>query len=85
MDGSFLERRPVIRSVLEFNASGFVASQPVSGLGAQTAARAGVGTLVLTHQIPTPGIGTADEWIAAAREHFAGDIVFGEDLASIAI
>ena len=52
---------------------------------AQTAARAGVGTLVLTHQIPTPGIGTADEWIAAAREHFAGDIVFGEDLASIAI
>jgi ribonuclease Z len=52
---------------------------------AQTAARNGVGTLVLTHQVPTPGMGTAAEWIAAAREHFAGDIVFGEDLASISI
>jgi len=52
---------------------------------AQTAARGGVGTLVLTHQIPTPAMGTANEWIAAAREHFAGDIVFGEDLASITI
>jgi ribonuclease Z len=52
---------------------------------ARTAARGGVGTLVLTHQIPTPGIGTADEWIAAAREHFGGHIVFGEDLASISV
>ena len=50
---------------------------------AQTAARGGVRTLVLTHQVPTPGIGAADEWIAVAREHFDGDIVFGEDLASI--
>lgn len=52
---------------------------------AQTAARGGVRTLMLTHQIPTPGIGAADEWIALAREHFDGDIVFGEDLASISI
>jgi ribonuclease Z len=52
---------------------------------AQTATRGGVGTLVLTHQIPTPGIGAADEWIAAAREHFEGDIIFGEDLATISI
>ncbi len=52
---------------------------------AQTAARNGVRTLVLTHQIPTPGIGAADEWIAVAREHFDGDIVFGEDLTSISI
>jgi ribonuclease Z len=50
---------------------------------AQTAARGGVRTLVLTHQIPTPGVGAAEEWIAVAREHFAGEIVFGEDLASI--
>jgi ribonuclease Z len=50
---------------------------------AQTAARGGVGTLVLTHQVPTPGAGTADEWIAIAREHFGGEIVFGEDLAAI--
>ena len=50
---------------------------------AQTAARGGVGTLVLTHQIPTPGPGTAGEWLAIAREHFGGEIVFGEDLTTI--
>jgi ribonuclease Z len=47
---------------------------------AQTAARGGVGTLMLTHQIPTPAPGAGDEWIAAARAHFAG-----EDLASITV
>jgi len=52
---------------------------------AQTAARGGVGTLVLTHQIPTPGPGTAAEWIAIAREHFAGEIVFGDDLTAISV
>jgi ribonuclease Z len=52
---------------------------------AQTAARAGIRTLVLTHQVPTPGMGSADEWVAAAREHFGGEIVFGEDLTSISI
>jgi ribonuclease Z len=50
---------------------------------AQTAARCGVGTLVLTHQVPTPPAGAADEWIGIAREHFTGEIVFGEDLTSI--
>lgn len=50
---------------------------------AQTAARAGVGTLVLTHQVPTPAPGSADEWIAIAREHFSGEIVFGEDLTAV--
>jgi len=50
---------------------------------AQTAARAGVRTLVLTHQVPTPGPGAADEWLAIAKEHFGGEIVFGEDLLTI--
>jgi ribonuclease Z len=50
---------------------------------AQTAARCGVGTLVLTHQVPTPPPGAADEWIGIAREHFAGEIVFGEDLTTV--
>jgi ribonuclease Z len=50
---------------------------------AQTAARGGVRTLVLTHQIPTPAPGAADEWIAIAREHFTGEVVFGEDLLTI--
>ena len=52
---------------------------------AQTAARAGVGTLVLTHQIPTPGAGAEDEWVALAREHFTGAVVFGADLASVVV
>ena len=50
---------------------------------AQSAARGGVGTLVLTHQVPTPGAGTADEWTNIAREHFAGEILFGEDLLTV--
>ena len=46
---------------------------------------AACGTLVLTHQIPTPAPDAADEWIAIAREHFAGEIVFGEDLTSVTV
>ena len=34
---------------------------------AQTAARAGVSTLVLTHLVPTPAPGSGREWIALAR------------------
>jgi ribonuclease Z len=52
---------------------------------AQTAARASVRTLVLTHQIPTPAPGTEDEWVSIAREHFGGEIVFGEDLTTMAV
>jgi ribonuclease Z len=52
---------------------------------AQTAQRGGVRTLVLTHQIPTPAAGAAAEWVAIAREHFAGEIVFGDDLTTISI
>ena len=50
---------------------------------AQTATRAGVRTLVLTHQVPTPAPGSAAEWVALAAAHFDGEIVFGEDLATI--
>lgn len=50
---------------------------------AQTAARNGVKTLVLTHQIPTPAPDSRDEWVAIAREHFEGAIVFGDDLTTI--
>ena len=50
---------------------------------AQTAARAGVGTLVLTHQIPSPAPGSADDWIAIVRKHYDGTVVFGEDLTTI--
>ncbi len=52
---------------------------------AQTASRNGVGTLVLTHQVPGPAPGAADEWTAIARQHFDGEIVFGEDLVRVAV
>ncbi|MCD9623296.1 MBL fold metallo-hydrolase [Rhabdothermincola salaria] len=50
---------------------------------AMTAARSGVGTLVLTHQVPTPAPDAADEWVALAAAHFAGRIVWGEDLTVV--
>jgi ribonuclease Z len=50
---------------------------------ADTAARAGVGTLVLTHQVPTPAAGSADEWTAIVRRGFGGEVVFGEDLTRV--
>jgi ribonuclease Z len=50
---------------------------------AQTAARNGVKTLVLTHQVPTPAPGSDAEWIAIAAAHFTGRIVFGHDLTDI--
>jgi ribonuclease Z len=52
---------------------------------AQTAARAGVKTLVLTHQIPTPAPDSRDEWLRIARAHFDGTVVFGDDLATIRV
>ncbi|MFN8019119.1 MAG: MBL fold metallo-hydrolase [Acidimicrobiales bacterium] len=52
---------------------------------AQTAARNGVRTLVLTHQVPTPAPGSADEWIALATAHFDGEVVWGEDLVTVTV
>jgi ribonuclease Z len=52
---------------------------------AQTATRAGVRTLVLTHYVPGIGPGQEDEWRALAAAHFAGDIVLGDDLTSVTI
>lgn len=49
----------------------------------KTAARAGVHTLVLTHQVPPPAPDSDAEWIEQAAEHFDGDIVFAHDLGSI--
>lgn len=47
---------------------------------AATAARAGVGMLVMTHPNPSPWPGTEDEWVAEAAEGFGGDIVLAYDL-----
>jgi ribonuclease Z len=50
---------------------------------AQTAARAGVGTLVLNHPVPAPAPGSEDEWIAEAAAHYDGRIVLAHDLLTL--
>ena len=51
----------------------------------RVAAEAGVGTLVLSHYVPTEGAGapTDEEWIARVRKHFSGRIIAGKDLMEI--
>jgi ribonuclease Z len=50
---------------------------------AQTAQRAGIKHLILTHYVPAPPPGGEAEWAAAAKEHFSGNLVVGPDLTSI--
>lgn len=47
---------------------------------ARTAARGGVGTLVLTHLVPSPAPGTEDEWREQAASVFGGEVVVASDL-----
>ncbi|HEX4902741.1 MAG TPA: MBL fold metallo-hydrolase [Acidimicrobiales bacterium] len=51
----------------------------------ETAARNGVGTLVLTHYVPALQPGQEEQWRAIAAEHFAGPIVLGDDLTSVTV
>lgn len=50
---------------------------------AQTAARAGVRTLVLTHPVPPPFPGTEADWIAEATAHFDGEVLLPDDLTVV--
>jgi len=50
---------------------------------AQTAQRAGVRTLMLTHYVPHMASGQEEEWRAIARPYFDGEIVLGDDLTSV--
>ncbi len=52
---------------------------------ARTAARNGVGTLVLTHLVPAPQPGTESEWIALASAHFDGSVVLAHDLLALEV
>lgn len=52
---------------------------------AQTAARAGVGKLILTHYVPSMQPGQEDEWRAIAARHFSGEIVLGDDLTTTSV
>jgi ribonuclease Z len=49
---------------------------------AQTAERAGIGTLALTHYVPAMQPGHEPEWSARATAHFRGTVVLGDDLTS---
>lgn len=50
---------------------------------AQTASKAGVSTLVLTHMVPAPASGAEHEWSDLAREFFDGEILVAADLDSV--
>jgi len=50
---------------------------------ADTAARAGVATLVLTHYVPPLQPGQEDSWRALAAARFDGTIVLGDDLTAV--
>jgi ribonuclease Z len=52
---------------------------------AQTAERAGLGTLVLTHYVPAIPPGGGDDWRALSAEHFSGRVELGDDLHHITI
>ena len=52
---------------------------------AQTAARNGVGTLILTHYVPAFPPGGGDDWRALAAAHFPGPIELGDDLLRVEI
>ncbi|MHB1582614.1 MAG: ribonuclease Z [Acidimicrobiales bacterium] len=49
---------------------------------AATAARGGVGVLVLTHYVPPPAPGDEASWRALAAAHFDGRVVLGDDLTT---
>ena len=52
---------------------------------AATAARAGVGTLVMTHYVPALVPGQEDQWRALAASEFGGRIELGDDLHRVEI
>jgi ribonuclease Z len=52
---------------------------------ADTAARAGVRTLVLTHYVPAPPLGEYDEWRRLAATRFTGTVELGDDLHRVLV
>ena len=50
---------------------------------AETAARAGVTALMMTHYVPPLFPGEEGAWKAIAAEHFSGEIVLGDDLTKV--
>ncbi|KQY06277.1 ribonuclease Z [Mycobacterium sp. Root135] len=52
---------------------------------ANTAARAGVGTLILTHYVPPLAPGQEDAWRALAATEFDGPVELGDDLHRVEV
>ena len=52
---------------------------------AETAARNGVGTLVLTHLVPAPQPDAEHEWAERARARFDGTVVVARDLLALEV
>ena len=52
---------------------------------AQTAARAGVKNLVLTHYVPPMAPGQEDDWRALTEPFFQGPVILGPDLTSVEV
>lgn len=52
---------------------------------AQTASRARVKRLVLTHMIPAPNPDQYEDWRAIASQHFKGEIIIGGDLTTVTV
>jgi ribonuclease Z len=50
---------------------------------ARTAAANGVGTLVLTHLVPSPAPGSQSEWVEEAAQYFRGPVLVATDLMTI--
>ena len=66
-----------IRDILDYHSSVEQA--------AATAARAGVGTLVLTHYVPALVAGQEDQWRALAAREFGGRVELGDDLLTVSV
>jgi ribonuclease Z len=66
-----------IRDICDYHSS-------VEEAGA-TAARAGVGTLVCTHYVPSIVAGQEDDWRALAASKFDGPIELGDDLHRVEV
>jgi ribonuclease Z len=52
---------------------------------AATAARAGVGTLVMTHYVPALVPGQEEQWRTLAASEFSGRIELGDDLHRVEV
>ena len=68
---------PRLTDVLDYHSS--------VGDAAQTAARNGVGIIVLSHLVPPPAPGSEQEWINLATEHFSGEVVVANDLLTLEV